>query len=63
MRLTYSLKKRAAWLRGLQVTVGVNNIANKLPPRSPTFDSGSNADVTEFNPVGRLYYVSAKYRF
>ncbi|MEO6001869.1 MAG: TonB-dependent receptor plug domain-containing protein [Opitutus sp.] len=61
--LTYNFKKRARWLRGVQVTVGVNNISNRLPSRSPTFDSLSNADIAEFSPIGRLYYVSAKYRF
>ncbi len=61
--LSYRLKGNRAWFRGAQLTVGVNNIGNRLPTKSATFDSLSNADITEFNPVGRLFYVSAKYRF
>ncbi len=61
--VSYRLKGRSRWFRGLQLTLGVNNIGNKLPPKSATFDGLSNADITEFNPVGRLYYVAAKYRF
>jgi iron complex outermembrane receptor protein len=61
--ITYSFKGRQRWFKGLQVTAGVNNIGNRLPPRSVTFDSLSNADVSEFSPIGRLYYVSARYRF
>lgn len=61
--LSYKLKGHRRWYRGLQVTVGVNNIGNKMPPKSATFDGLSNADITEFNPVGRLYYAAAKYRF
>lgn len=61
--LTYRLKARRKFFKGLQLTIGVNNIGNELPPRSATFDGLSNADITEFNPIGRLYYVAAKYRF
>jgi iron complex outermembrane receptor protein len=61
--VTYNLKARRSGFKGIGVTVGVNNIGNRLPSRSVTYDSLSNADVDEFNPIGRLYYVSAKYRF
>jgi iron complex outermembrane receptor protein len=56
---------KAGWrrLKGVKVTVGVNNVANTLPDKSATFDSLSNADITEFNPIGRLFYISASTRF
>lgn len=58
-----ALKGDSRWFRGLKLTVGVNNIGNRLSPRSATFDTLSNADVAEFSPIGRLYYASVKYRF
>jgi len=61
--ISYRIKGHSKWFRGVQFTVGVNNIGNKLPPKSATFDGLSNADITEFNPIGRLYYAAAKYRF
>ena len=61
--VTYTLAGERRWFKGLQLTAGVNNLGNKLPPRSVTYDSLSNADVDEFNPIGRLFYVSARYRF
>ena len=63
LSLTYSIKKKARWFHGVQLTVGVNNVGNRYPTRSATFDSLSNVDISEFSPIGRLYYVSAKYRF
>jgi iron complex outermembrane receptor protein len=61
--LSYDWK--AGWwrLKGLKVSVGVNNLANTMPDKSATFDSLSNADITEFNPIGRLFYVSASTKF
>ena len=61
--VTYALSGERRWFKGLQVTAGVNNIANRMPSRSATYDSLSNADVDEFSPIGRLFYVSARYRF
>ena len=51
------------WVGGLQVSVGVNNLANKGPILSPQAFNESNADVSTYNPIGRLFYLSAKYRF
>lgn len=60
-----SYEWRAGWkkLEGFRVTVGVNNIENRMPTKSATFDSLSNADITEFSPIGRLFYVSASMKF
>jgi iron complex outermembrane receptor protein len=55
----------AGWkkLKSFKVTLGVNNIGDKLPTKSATFDSYSNADITEFSPIGRLYYVNLQMKF
>lgn len=51
------------WVSGLKVTAGVNNVADEMPPLSPQAFNESNADVSSYSPVGRLWYVSAQYRF
>jgi len=61
--LSYVLKGRKSWFKGIKVTVGVNNIGNKMPAKSATFDGLSNADIGEFSPIGRLYYVAGSYKF
>jgi iron complex outermembrane receptor protein len=61
--VSYRLKGHRRWFKEVSLTAGVNNIGNRMPTRSATFDSLSNADITEFNPIGRLYYVTAKYKF
>jgi len=56
---------KAGWkhLKAVKMAIGVNNIANRLPPKSATFDSFSNADITEFSPIGRLYFVTFSTKF
>lgn len=61
--LSYEWNRGWRRLEGFKVTVGVNNLANRLPSKSATFDSLSNADITEFSPIGRLFYVSASMKF
>ncbi len=51
------------WVGGLQLSVGVNNIADKMPSISPQAFNESQADVSTYSPIGRLFYISAKYRF
>ena len=55
----------AGWkrLKSVEVMFGVNNIADEMPTKSATFDSLSNADITEFSPIGRLYYVTLALKF
>ena len=55
----------AGWkkLKSAKLTFGVNNIGDEMPTKSATFDSFSNADITEFSPIGRLYYVSLQMKF
>lgn len=51
------------WLGGLQLGVGINNLADKGPILTPQSFNESNADVSTYSPIGRLFYISAKYRF
>ena len=60
---SYNWKSGWQHLKAVKLAVGVNNIANRLPPKSATFDSFSNADITEFSPIGRLYYVTFSTKF
>jgi iron complex outermembrane receptor protein len=51
-------------LEGLKVTVGVNNISNKLPPLAPNVFPNTNADVGTYDgAIGRMFYVEGKYSF
>jgi len=61
--LSYEWRRGWRALEGIKVTLGVNNLANRMPSKSATFDSLSNADITEFSPIGRLYHVSASLKF
>jgi iron complex outermembrane receptor protein len=51
------------WIGGLQLGVGINNLADKGPILTPQSFNESNADVSTYSPIGRLFYISAKYRF
>ncbi|MSU24019.1 MAG: TonB-dependent receptor [Opitutus sp.] len=50
------------WLKGLQLTVGVNNFTNTMPPLIPS-EGNQSHDINAYDPIGRLVYVQAKYRF
>ncbi|MBL9201817.1 MAG: TonB-dependent receptor [Opitutaceae bacterium] len=51
-------------LSGLKLTVGVNNLADKMPPAAPqAFGGDVGADLATYNPIGRLWYVSAALKF
>ncbi|HEX3398000.1 MAG TPA: TonB-dependent receptor plug domain-containing protein [Steroidobacteraceae bacterium] len=43
--------------------IGINNIANRLPPLSPQAFTDNNADVASYSPIGRLVYVTAGIKF
>jgi len=61
--VSYEFTGNKFWFKSAKITLGVDNIGNRMPPKSATYDGLSNADVSEFNPIGRLYYVSGEYRF
>jgi iron complex outermembrane receptor protein len=43
--------------------LGVNNIADRMPPLSPQAFTDNNADAATYSPIGRLVYVSAAVKF
>jgi len=50
----------------ISLRVGVNNVMDKMPPAAPQAfptTSAAGADAATYSPIGRLYYVSADYRF
>lgn len=51
------------WLNGFSVRLGVNNVFNKMPPFGGGTFTEANADTATYNPVGRLFFVQAKYKF
>jgi len=49
---------------GLKLTLGVNNLADKMPPSAPqAFGGDVGADLGTYNPIGRLWYLSAGLKF
>ena len=63
--VSYSFKNIGLWggkkiLSGLKLTVGVNNLTDKMPPSAPqAYGSDVGADLATYNPIGRLWYLSA----
>ena len=51
------------FLRGLKVSVGVENLTNSKPAVLPDTFSESNADIATYDPVGRRYLVKADFKF
>jgi len=54
-------------LKGMKFTVGINNLADKMPslaPRSyPAGSNNANADVSTYSPIGRLYFISCSLKY
>jgi iron complex outermembrane receptor protein len=50
---------------GTKVTaaIGVNNIADRMPPLAPRAFLDNNADVSTFSPIGRLIYGTLSVSF
>ena len=58
---SYNIK--SSWLKNLKVTLGVNNIFNKMPPLAPNAFTDANADIGTYGAIGRFFYVDASYKF
>jgi iron complex outermembrane receptor protein len=50
-------------VKGWSVGVGVNNVANRMPPLAPQAFTDNNADVATYSPIGRLIYATATIKF
>lgn len=59
----YTFGPNVRLLRGLTVTLGVNNLFDEAPPAAAGTFTESNADIATYGAVGRLLYVDLKYRF
>jgi iron complex outermembrane receptor protein len=52
------------WAGSPELRVGVNNLFNRMPPEAPNAFPATNADVGDYDgPIGRLWFVEAKYRY
>ena len=47
----------------LTFAIGVNNVANRMPPLAPRAFLDNNADVATFSPIGRLIYGTLAFTF
>jgi iron complex outermembrane receptor protein len=50
-------------LKSWQLAVGVDDIFNAMPPRSPNAWTDNNVDVSTYSPIGRLAYATLKADF
>ncbi len=59
----YTFGQELAFLEGLSLRVGVNNIGNEMPPLAPELYDQSNADIDTYDPIGRLFFIEGSYKF
>ena len=45
------------------VALGVNNLADRMPPSSAQAFTDNNADVSTYSPIGRFVYATAGIKF
>jgi len=50
-------------IRSYTVSLGVNNLSNKMPPIAPQAYTDNNADISSYSPLGRMVYVTAQAKF
>lgn len=60
---SYTFGSERRWTEGLAVRLGVNNVFNEMPPMAAGTFTDANADTATYNPIGRFYFVEARYRF
>ena len=57
----------SVYLNGVKISVGVNNMFNRMPPYAPLSNpaakNNNNVDVATTSPIGRLFFVSLTARF
>jgi iron complex outermembrane receptor protein len=60
-------KRLLGWINGIRVSVGVNDLFNRMPPYAGLSQSAknnyNNVDTTEYSPIGRLFYVTASLKY
>lgn len=51
-------------LSSLKLTLGVNNVADRMPPPAPqAYGSDAGVDMATYSPIGRLWYLSVGLKF
>ncbi|HKT28451.1 TonB-dependent receptor plug domain-containing protein [Dyella sp.] len=65
LRIAYSVDHSASHdiVKGWSFALGINNIANRMPPLAPQAFTDNNADVATYSPIGRLIYGTASIKF
>ncbi len=61
--VAYSFGSEVSWLNGLSVRVGANNVLNEGIPMAGSTFTQANADTSTYNPIGRLMFIEARYKF
>ena len=56
MRAAYNFHVARAKVQDLKVAIGVNNIADRMPPLDPRTFVDNNVDVSTYSPIGRFVY-------
>ena len=54
---------RVQQIKGWSAALGVNNIANRMPPLAMQAYTDNNADVSTYSPIGRLLYLTGSVKF
>jgi iron complex outermembrane receptor protein len=55
------------WFKGTKLSVGVNNVFNRMPPYAglsqAAGNNNNNVDTAAYSPIGRLLFISASVKF
>jgi iron complex outermembrane receptor protein len=51
------------FFKGLRVMLGVNNLANRMPPAAPQAFTDNNVDVATYSPIGRIWWATVSVKF
>jgi len=59
----HSSNRFVKMLKGTKITAGVSNLSDEMPPTARQAFVEANADISTYSPIGRLYFVSAEFKF
>lgn len=64
LRVGYDIRTEGGKaIKDIKIAVGMNNLANRMPPLAPRAFVDNNADVATYSPLGRLTYASLELQF
>lgn len=61
--LSYTAPDNSAYLAGLTITIGVDNLFNEFGPQDQTVYSDTNMDIATYGAMGRFFYIDVAYKF